>query len=144
MTKEKMVKKFQCPGCVSGPSPKTCPAYKLNGEYGFKCAGHVLGTNMNGQIRFALGLPKGFNRAGPQDDGLCTRNTLQLGLWLKGTTPSFDKFNVAVWALEQGGFLFVRAYAPRTDRGSIHVVEAGTLDLVPGALDVSAFIMEMD
>jgi len=116
MTKDEMVSEFQCLGCVnvSNPASKKCAAYVLDESYGFKCAGHVLGTSFSGQIKFALGLPKGFNRACPRDDNLCIRNTLQLCLWLKGTAPVFDMLNVAVWAL------------------------------VPRALDVASFIEEID
>jgi hypothetical protein len=144
MTKEEMIEKFQCPGCVSGPDPKTCPGFKLDEQYGFKCESHVLGTSINGQIHIALGMPKGFNRPSPQDDMVRTRSTLQLGLWLKGTNPAWDKLNIPVWALERDGFLFVRTYAPRTDRGRIDVLEGATLALVPQALDVSKFYEEFD
>jgi hypothetical protein len=144
MTKEKMVEKFQCPGCVDGPAPKKCKGYKLSEEHGIVCSGHVLGTSINMQIRFALGLPKGFSRAGPQDDMRATRSKLSLSLWLKGTSPVWDKFNVPVWALEEDGFLFVRTYAPRTDRGRIDVIEGGTLAMVPQAIDVKPFYEEFD
>jgi hypothetical protein len=144
VTKEEMISKFQCPGCVGGPAPETCDGYKLQETYGFWCAGHVLGTSINGSIKFALGLPRGFNRAPAQDNNLGTRNKIPVSLWLKGTAPVFDKYNVAVWVLKQNEFLFVRAYAPRVDRGHIHVIEHGSLDLVPGVLDVTPFSEDMD
>jgi hypothetical protein len=144
MTKEEMIEKFQCPGCVSGPNPKKCPAFKLDTQYGFKCSGHVLGTSVNLQFNIALGLPKGFNRPSPQDDMMRTRNVLQLALWLKDTNPAWDKFNIPTWAMEHEGFLLVRTYSPRTDRGRVDVVEGGTLALVPNALDVSKFVDDFD
>lgn len=144
MTKEEMIEKFQCPGCVSGPDPKTCPAFKLDEEYGFKCSGHVMGTSLNGVIHIALGLPKGFCRSGPQDDMKRTRSTMQLGLWLKDTNPAWDKLNIPVWALEEDGFLFIRTYAPRTDRSRVDVIEGGTLALVPQAINVKPFYEEFD
>lgn len=144
MTREEMIKKFQCVGCVSGPDPKTCPAFKLDEQYGFKCSGHVIGTMVGLQLHLALGMPKGFNRSSPQDDMMATRNTLQLALWLKGTNPAWDKFNLPTWALEEDGCLFVRTYAPRTDRGRIDVLEGGTLALVPNAIDVSKFTDDFD
>lgn len=145
MTKEEMIKKFQCPGCVGGPDPKTCESFKLNEEYGFKCGGHVMGTTINLMTHIALGLPKGYNRSGPRDDMTRTRNTLSLALWeKKGSLPAWDKLNVPVWASEQEGFLFVRSYSPRTDRTRIDVVEGGTMALVPGALDTNKFVDEFD
>jgi hypothetical protein len=144
MTEEEMIEKFQCPGCVSGPDPKTCPHFKLSTEYGFKCGGHVLGTSINMQIHIALGMPKGFNRTPPQDDKMRTRSTMELGMWLEGTKPDWDKLNVPVWALEQDDCLFVRTFSPRTDRSRIDVIAGGKLDMVPGALDVSKFYEEFD
>lgn len=144
MTEEEMIKKFQCPGCVGGPSPRSCEEFKLVKEYGAKCAGHVMGTSINLMTHIALGLPKGYNRSGPRDDMTRTRSTLSLGLWVKGTAPEWDKLNVPVWASEQEGFLFVRTYSPRTDRTRIDVVEGGTMALVPGALDTNKFVDEFD
>jgi len=103
-----------------------------------------MGTSINLIYHIAIGLPKGFCRSGPQDDMKATRSKLVLGLWLKGTAPTWDKLNVPVWALEQEGFLFVRTYAPRTDRGRIDVIEGGTLALTPKALDAGEFHAEID
>ncbi len=145
MTKEEMIYKFQCPGCVNGSAPKTCHAFKLKEEYGFTCDGHVLGTSINLTRHVALGLPKGYNLSAPRDDLRGTRNKLALALWEKGgSLPAWDKLNVPVWASEQGGFLFVRSYSPRTDRTRIDVIEGGTMALVPGALDTNRFVDEFD
>lgn len=143
-TKEEMIEKFQCPGCVSGPNPKTCPSFKLKEEYAFSCGGHVMGTSINMQIHIALGLPKGFNRSPPRDDMMRTRSQLELGLWLEGTAPEWNFLNVPVWAMEEDGHLFVRTYSPRTDRGRIDVIEGGTLALVPQAIDIKPKLEEFD
>lgn len=144
ITKEKMVEAFQCPGCVCGPDPKNCPQFKLKEDYGFSCGGHVLGTTVNFQVHMALGLPKGFNRPPPQDDMMRTRSKMEIHLWLKGTHPGWDNLNVPVWALEEDGFLFVRTYSPRTDRGRVEVIDGATLALVPRALNVALFRDEFD
>jgi hypothetical protein len=65
-------------------------------------------------------------------------------LWVSGTAPDWDRFNVPVWAMEKDGFLFVRTFAPRLDEGSVDVIEGGTLKMVPQAIDISPFIDEMD
>lgn len=144
--KQEMVEKFQCPGCMCGTDPKTCSAFNLEQPYGFHCSGHVLGTSVNMQFHIALGLPKGFNRPPPRDDMMRTRSTIinGFGMWLAGTKPSWDKLNIPVWAMVNDGYLFVRTYSPRTDRGRIDVIEGGTLDMVPQALDVSKFVDEFD
>ena len=145
MTFERMIKKFQCPGCVCGPKPKTCSAFKLSEDVGAqKCSGHVMGTSINGQIHVALGLPTGFCRSPPQDDKKRTRSQLEIGLWLKGTKPLWDHLNVPVWALVQDGHLFVRTYRPRVDRSQIDVIAGGTLAMVPNAIDVKPFYDEID
>jgi len=142
-----MVREFQCPGCVVGIDPETCRNYRPVNSYGHHCAGHVLGTTMNFAITFALGLPKGFNRATPDfHDGPATRshNRMEIRLWTRGTFPAWDKFNVAVWAMEQGGFLFVRTLSPRVARIYTDVIEGGTLAMAPGAVDVGEFYDEID
>ncbi len=57
----------------------------------------------------ALGLPKGFNRIG--------EGKLYFGLYPLGgeLRPEWNRLNVAVWAMELDGFLFVRTYSPRVN-----------------------------
>ena len=56
---EKMIEKFQCPGCVCGCGVD-CDNFKMESNYGFKCVGHVFGTTLMGFGHIALGLDKGF------------------------------------------------------------------------------------
>jgi len=143
-----MVREFQCPGCVAGSDPETCGNYKPKDGYGYYCAGHVLGTCINGAISFALGLPKGFNRPTLDfHDGrevTHTHSTMEIRLWTSDTAPPWDKFNVAVWAMERDGFLFVRTVSPRVARIYTDVIEGGTLAMVPGAVNVGEFADEID
>lgn len=92
---------------------------------------------MMGFGRLALGLPKGFNRYGIGDK-------MSIRLFQKGKKPAWNNLNVAVWAIVENGFLFVRTYSPRVNYCTIDVVEGGDLSMVPGAIDVSKFFDEID
>ena len=152
-TKEKMIGEFQCPGCVCGSSPKDeCfKPHEVDPRYPFfRCNKHISGTNMMGVGSLYLGMPKGFNRVGmrseaayrhtQEDEGAHTN----IRIWAKGTNPGWDNCNVAVWAMEKDGFLFVRTYMPRTNRSEIDIIEGGTMKLVPKAINVAEFIDEID
>lgn len=54
------------------------------------------------------------------------------------------KLNVAVWAMEHEGALFVRTYSPRVDAGTVDVIPGGTLAMAPGAINVAEFADEID
>lgn len=137
---EKMVERFQCPGCVCGSDTK-CGKYDYHPTLN-RCISHVLGTMFAGGISFALGLPKGFNRPG-FDGEMHYRNKIDVRLWEKGTSPEWDRLNVPVWAMEQDGFLFVRTYAPRLNLSWVDVIEGGTLNMCK-AINVAEFIDEID
>lgn len=141
---KKMVETFQCPGCVCG-SDTECGKFKPDLSYGAMCKGHVLGTSMSGAGHIALGLPKGFNRSGlDPSHPIGTSNTMNIRLWTKGTKPEWDKFNVAVWALEHEGHLFVRTLLPRRNWSYVDVIEGGTLAMTPHAINVGEFFDDID
>lgn len=145
MTYAQMVKKFQCPGCVAGSSPK-CGHYNLEKTNpGARCTAHVLGTSVNFRP-FALGLPTGFNLTGRPAYQPTSRNYNQLTIRLfpKGEAPQYNNLNVPVWRLESEGFLFVRTYSPRIDSGCVDVIEGGTAELCPQAIDVGDFYEDID
>lgn len=147
MKLEAMVEEFQCPGCVCGSDTK-CGAFKKDEVpgYGAACKGHVLGTYIMGAGHIALGLPKGFNKSGrdPSNPDQ-TSNQMDIRLYPKGTPrPVWNNLNVPVWAMEKDGFLFVRTYSPRVNRGRVDIIEGGTLAEVPQALDVSKFYDDFD
>lgn len=141
-----LVEKFQCPGCVCG-SDRNCgeynPCHERGGVY---CSGHVLGTIISGAGHIALGLPRGFCRPGPSlESGLSISSAvMSIRLWTAGTSPKWDRFNIAVWALARDGYLFVRTYAPRVNWTWVDVVHGGVLSDCPGAIDVSEFYDDMD
>ena len=129
---KEMVEMFQCPGCVCG-SDTNCGHYNYD-QRELKCTGHVIGTHIGLGNRVALGLPKGFNKPGFTTDRLC----------LKDTHPGWDRLNVPVWAMEKDGFLFIRTFAPRINFSCVDVIEGGTLDMVPNAINVAEFYEEID
>jgi hypothetical protein len=141
----KMVEEFVCSGCVGAPGDCYEPLDGGN-AYGYGCKRHVLGTFALPFGHFALGLPKGFNRPGPNDGRDKTRNTMLIRLWPagEGKSPEWDHLNVPVWAMEKDGFLFVRTYMPRINDAAVDVIEDGTMELVPNAIDVDDFIEEID
>jgi hypothetical protein len=138
-----MVEAFQCPGCVAGMNIK-CGAFDLEVDGGmFRCNGHCAGTVFAGPMgatTIVLGLPRGFHRLGPQAHS----KTPKMRLWVKGSRPDWDKYNVPVWAMEKDGFLFVRTFMPRNNYPMIDVIEGGTLDMCPGAINVGEFYEEIE
>ena len=143
MTREEMIEKFLCPGCVAGSDTK-CGHYKAEDD---GCAGHVMGTTVfPAGITFALGMPKGFNRGGWC--GLNRRNhsTMTIRLYPEGDRARpYDKFNIPVWSLEQDGHLFVRVAQPRLGNWAVDVYEGGKRDaLCPSAVDVGPIYEEYD
>lgn len=139
---EKMVEKFQCPGCVCGMDVG-CRAFKLWNDYGASCSGHVAGTRLMAGGRINLGLPKGFNKLG-DFDSTSENKRVMIRLWVKGTKPEWDRLNVAVWAMEEDGHLFVRTYSPRVNKSYVDIIEGGKLSDVPGAINVAEFQSEID
>ena len=146
-TIEQMVKEFQCPGCVSG-FDTDCGAYKWSQEEetGGMCEGHVLGTMVGLGNFVALGLPRGFNKPGYNLDAQPprVRAKMEIRLWIKGSKPAWDFLNVPVWYMVRDGALFVRTFMPRLNRGVVDVIDEGTADLVPNALDGGEFFDEID
>lgn len=141
----RLIEEFICPGCVGAPGECYEPLDAGN-VYGYGCSRHVLGTLAFPIGNFALGLPKGFNRPGPGNTRDKTRNTMLIRLWPaeEDRTPEWDRLNVPVWAMERDGFLFVRTYMPRINDTAVDVIEGGTMELVPNAIDVGEFIEEID
>jgi hypothetical protein len=135
-----MVEEFQCPGCVCGVDTK-CGQYKYDVDHQ-TCMSHVLGTSVLGIGNFALGLPRGFCKSGV-DYEFKSRNKMHIRLWT-GKHPIWDNLNIAVWAMEKDGTLFVRTYSPRVNYACVDVIDGGTLSLCPGAINVAKFLDEID
>ena len=142
-----MVNKFMCPGCINGLSTKTCSSFELDAnaiseQYGTGCKNHHPGTSIGLTFKLNLGLPKGFNHVSVLDKSF--RSTSNIRLHSDSSTFHPDKLNMAVWAMEKDGYLFVRTYCPRIDVSYVDVIKDATLDLVPNVIDVNTFIEEID
>jgi len=146
-TFEQMVEEFQCPGCVHGGDTH-CHLYKPSKEMGKggMCEGHVLGTMLGLGNSIALGLPKGFNKPGYDyaAEPPRAKTKMRIRLWTDGTKPKWDHLNVPVWYLERDGLLFVRTFMPRINLGIVDVIDGGSSNLVPNAIDVAEFLDEID
>lgn len=99
------VEEYQCPGCVVGMD-SSC--FEPDLENGVGCANHVCGTIFSGIGHVFLGMPKGFNRRGFQDD-------LKINIFEKFSDGwGYTKFNVPVWRhLNKHGHTLVRGISPR-------------------------------
>ena len=92
MTPEEMIKKFLCPGCVSGEDCLDIQLIKFNDEQtGFNCLNYCAGTRILGLGKIFLSMPKGFNRVG-------NNPAVEVRLFLEGNKPIWDNLNVPVWA----------------------------------------------
>ena len=141
---QEMISEFQCPGCTCGTSPCTeCESYKPQGGESWVCAGHSAGTMILGIGKIFLGMPKGFDHVGPNEQ--IGQRYQMIRLWQAGTSPAWDYLNVPVWAREKDGYLFVRTYCPRLNRSFVDVIEGGELELLPPETsNVEDFINEID
>lgn len=143
-SEQAMIEEFQCPGCVCGSDIK-CGAFELGRTNGVCCKGHVPGTMIVGVGSILLGMPRGFNRVGDwRGEGGFTKGDTRIRLFTKGNMPEWNDLNVPVWAMVEEGYLYVRTYLPRVNRTFVDVVEGGTLELVPKAIDVGKFKEEID
>jgi hypothetical protein len=142
-TYQEMIKEYQCCGCPSGSNPQECQEYKLNTEFN-ACESHVLGVALGFNNCIALGLPKGFNKPGKDFYGK-SFNKMRIRFHLNSENLDvWDHLNIPVWALEHDGILFVRTFLPRMNIGIVDVIQGGTLNLVPNAIDVKKFIEDID
>lgn len=107
---EKAIKEFQCCGCVSGSSPKTCDQFKLTSSESGEghCENHCPGTMMFPGGRMLLGMPVGFNK-------LRGVEQKQFVYIFEKETPiqGYCPLNMPLWAMEHEGNLLVKVASPR-------------------------------
>ena len=116
ITNKELIEEYQCPGCVCG-SDVTCGKYKKSDT--LACGGHCAGTTVSGIGRIFLGMPKGFNRLGPDKD---------LTIWIYDNIKDFtyDKFNIPVWKYKNSnGHIFVRGIMPRLNQAFLQIFKSG-------------------
>jgi len=129
-----MIREFQCPGCTCGPSGENRLPDCFKASDTLACGNHSAGTFMSGGVGcLNLGLPKGFNRLGPIDKSI-QRSNIRLFTEL----PTYNSFNMPLWALEEDGYLFVVVALPRLQQFWVDVVPGKKIsDLPPAVIDVS-------
>lgn len=153
---KEMIEEFQCPGCTLGMNV-TCGRFDFTeSATGCWCIGHSAGTMMTvpgmGIMKFALGLPIGFNRVGTIQTGFedekdrNQRRSTNIRLVVDPfKKESYDDFNVPVWAMEHEGYLFVRVMSPRINFNYVDVIKGGKFEeICPNAIDVAKFANELD
>ena len=142
-----MVEKFQCTGCVRG-SDINCDHFKLEDwDAGFWCSGHLAGIILDGPGRVVFGLPKGFDRVGAImiDVGKGRKRSTNIRFSLDPSELRYDKFNIAVWAMEEDGYLFVRSICPRLNLTFVDIIKGGRFhEICPDVIDVAKFIDEIN
>jgi hypothetical protein len=109
------IKEYQCPGCTSGCDPEN-GCFKPNHESS-SCYAHSAGTVIGRVGQIFLGMPKGFNRLGPQ-------SSMQIYIYnTAAENPAENtKFNIPAWKyVNEAGHTFVRFYSPRTNTSYIEV-----------------------
>ena len=112
---KKVVKEYQCSGCVNG-FDASC--FESNENGGIGCGKHLPGTMILGIGTIFLGLPKGFNRVGKHE----TLKPIIFESFKTWDWGKYDKFNIPVWKyLSPDGHTFVRGLIPRRNEPFIHI-----------------------
>ena len=114
------IETYQCPGCALG-SDTSC---YIQG-FALECRNHCPGIYVVGTGKIFLGMPKGFNRLGPNE---YTKIIIYSKL---SDYRGYTKFNVPVWKhLDKNGNTLVRVYSPRVNETLIHVFLENCLDKI--------------
>jgi hypothetical protein len=138
-----MIENFQCPGCILGGNTQ-CGSFDMLDDSGMVHCKKWRPSTFLGRVgRIVLGLPKGFTRTGSVEFGDKPFTYIRL-YESPEKMMKYDKFNVAVWAMEQDGYLFVRCYSPRNNWLFVDVIKDGKMEHVPGAVNVGDFYDEID
>ncbi len=128
------VEEYQRPGCVCGHD---ISCYQKEGDEA--CSKHVPGTTMSHIGRFFLGMPKGFNRLGPDREmRIYIFPELKDG-W------GYDIFNVPVWKhKDKNGNVIVRGISPRINAPFLHIFLSGCLSEINCVEITDKELEEMD
>lgn len=121
---EEAIKEYQCAGCISGPYPS---CFEKDDDAGVGCNKHHSGSTIMPDVgKIFLGMPKGFNRLGPQKDMqvlIFKDQEQQEKQW------KYDKLNTPIWKYQNDKkHIFIRGYIPRLNMGFVHVILKGNYD----------------
>lgn len=131
------ITEYQCPGCVAGPEPHTCPSFKLSMSTG--CKGHAPGTMMLGVGTLFLGMPRGFDRVGPSGTEYVNLDVCASAEEVVDLLKQKHPFSLAVWKhLDKHGNTLLRCYSPRTNVGWPVVILGDCMDKFPDAIEITA------
>lgn len=110
----KLVKKYQCMGCVG--DNEGC--FKKD-TLGIGCEKHCAGTRIIPLGKILLGITKGFTRY-----GICEKSQMVIFQDLKQQNQqySYDKFNIPVWKHLEDTTCFIRGLMPRVNEPFLHII----------------------
>lgn len=131
------IEEYQCSGCINGGD---ISCFKENTNGGIGCGNHYAGTTIYGVGKIFLGMPKGFNRLGEQEElKPIIYDTFESSNW------KYDMWNIPVWKyLSEEGHTFVRGLMPRRNEPFLHVFLENCIDKI-NCLEVSRDdVYEMD
>jgi hypothetical protein len=129
MTPEEAVEEYQCSGCVGGP-PLEC--YEPHSEKNIACKNHVAGTMVYPQIgRVFLGMPKGFNRFGCQEELYISIFRFYDDMLNYPSWGPWSKFGFPVWKyLDPYANTIIRGVSPRISNYFIHIYLENVMDRI--------------
>ena len=114
---KKAIKEYQCSGCINGYDPVESDCFKPR-DTGCGCGAHRAGTFMLAVGKLFLGMPKGFNRLGKDND----MHPYIFDDFKNQYGEGYDKFNVPVWKyLDKFGNTIVRGLQPRLNLPFLHI-----------------------
>lgn len=115
------IKEYQCSGCMCGHNLE---CFEENNQQGVGCGKHYAGTIIGGIGKIFLGIPKGFNRLGHQEN-------LKPIIFDCFDENYYNMFNVPVWKhLDEHGNTLVRGIMPRRNEPFIHIYVGNYLDKI--------------
>ena len=130
---ENAILEYQCSGCI-GANVDECYTKGTFEE----CSGHVAGTYISGVGKIFLGMPKGFNRLGNNEN-------IKIYIFENIENEQYDKFNVPVWKhLNKAGHTIVRGIQPRLNYSFIHIFLEDCLDKIDCINITDDDILNMD
>lgn len=129
------IKEYQCSGCTCGHNLE---CFEQNDQQGVGCGKHSSGTIISYIGNIFLGMPKGFNRLGHQEN-------LKPIIFNNFNENYYDMFNIPVWKyLDEHGNTLVRGIMPRRNEPFLHIYIGNCIDKINCLEITKQNIDEMD
>jgi len=124
---------YQCFGCLHGSNIDCGECVKSN--IGVGCQSHTPATLDSMMRNFYLGMPKGFNKIGPQ-------NEYYLNIFENDTQQRqhfpYNWLNVPVWKYKNNkGHIFVKGLSPRINMPFLHIILEGNIDNIDNCIEIT-------